>query len=163
MLKAGRLHRNVNGQTKLVIPQQVRWRIAKTCHDEAGSFGPEKTIEMINKSFYFLEFDDAVSPGVLPIPFRCIHMNHLGHFPKSKKGNLYIPVLVLVCAFSKFTIVWPLRSTKTVPVVVTLQEVMAYFGQPIKIITNQGRAFTSKDFSSFVKAYGIQHVRNAGR
>jgi len=48
---------------------------------------------------------------IKPIPFSTIHMDHLGPFPKSSKRNEHI--LVIVDAFTKFTIVLAVKSTAT--------------------------------------------------
>lgn len=127
VMQSGRLHRKVDGQKKLVIPQLVRWRITGACHDDAGHFGLEKTTDRIRTNFWFprirryvksyiAAYPDCclnkVKGGksenqlhvmeVLPIPFRCINVDHLGPFPKSKRGNFYIIVLVCFSARTPF-------------------------------------------------------------
>lgn len=182
----GRVYRKVNQKKCLVIPQNVRWRITKACHDDVGHFGLEKTLGRLQRDFWFPRMRCYVrsyisscpeccynkvkggkSEGqlhmdeVLPIPFRSIRIDHLGPFPKSRKGNLY--VLVIVCSFSKYTIIKATRNTKTTSVVRALQEVMSIFGQPLRIISDRGTAFTSKEFENFVQRYGIQHIQTAVR
>jgi len=88
-------------------------------------------------------------------------MDHIGPFPKSKSGNLHI--LVIVCAFTKYTFLAATRTTKTTPVIKALQQLFAVFGQPSRIISDRGTAFTSKEFENFTKEQGIQHIKTAVR
>ncbi|XP_070854983.1 uncharacterized protein [Drosophila suzukii] len=81
---------------------------------------------------------------IKPIPFSTIHVDHLGPFPKSSKRNEHI--LVIVDAFTKFTIVRAVKSTATKHVLDVLQDVTSYLGMPDRIVTDRGTAFTSKDF-----------------
>jgi len=94
---------------------------------------------------------------IKPIPFSTIHMDHLGPFPKSSKRNEHI--LVIVDAFTKFTIVRAVKSTATN----VLQDVTSYLGMPDRIVTDRGTAFTSKDFEKYCKSNNVKHILNAVR
>lgn len=186
VIENGRLFRKVNNMKRMVIPERVRWRITKACHDDLGHFGEEKTLQRLQRDFWFPRMRryvksyiqscpeccyNKVKGGkaegelhieeVLPIPFRSINIDHMGPFPKSKKGNQY--VFLIVCSFSKYTIIKPTRNTKTAPVITALREVMSIFGQPRRIVSDKGTAFTSKEFQQFVEYNGIQHVQTAVR
>lgn len=124
VIENGRLFRKVNNMKRMVIPERVRWRITKACHDDLGHFGEEKTLQRLQRDFWFPRMRryvksyiqscpeccyNKVKGGkaegelhieeVLPIPFRSINIDHMGPFPKSKKGNQY--VFLIVCSFSK--------------------------------------------------------------
>ncbi|XP_054746585.1 uncharacterized protein K02A2.6-like [Anastrepha obliqua] len=94
-------------------------------------------------------------------PFKTVHLDHLGPFPKSKKQNEHI--LVFVDSFTKFTIVRAVRSTATRHVIGLLNEVSSYFGVPARIVTDRGTAFTSNDFQKYCKDNDIKHILNAVR
>jgi len=98
---------------------------------------------------------------IKPIPFSMIHMDHLGPFPKSSKRNEHI--LVIVHAFTKFTIVRAVKSTATKHVLDVLKEVTSYLGMPDRIVTDRGTAFTSKDFEKNCKSNNVKHILNAVR
>lgn len=75
-------------------------------------------------------------------------MDHLGPFVKSKRGNQHI--IVLVCGVSKYTWLKAVRRTKPTPVLSMLQDVIAIFGQPLRITTDRGTVFTSKEFENYI-------------
>ena len=151
-----------------------------------GHFGTEKTIERILNYYWFpkmkkyvrLYTDSCVQccyrkmrggkpegqlhyGDVEPVPFRLIHLDHLGPFVRSKRGNSYI--LAMSDAFSKFLIVKAVKNTKTAPVISALNEVTSYFGLPLKIVTDRGTAFTSNVFEDYCEHNNIQHVKTAVR
>lgn len=94
-----------------------------------------------------------------PIPFHTVHIDHVGPFETSRKRNKFL--LVMVDAFTKFTIIEPVKSQKTCYVVKILMNLLYLFGVPNRIISDRGTAFTSQAFRTFCDAYGIKHVLNA--
>jgi hypothetical protein len=46
---------------------------------------------------------------MVPTPFHTIHVDHLGAFVTSMKGNKYL--LLIVDGFTKFTLIEPVRDT----------------------------------------------------
>lgn len=89
-----------------------------------------------------------------PLPFRKIHIDHLGPFIKSRRGHTH--VLAISDAFSKFVIVKAVRSTKTTPIISMLNELTSYFGLPHRIVTDRGTAFTTKVFEDYCYINQIQ-------
>lgn len=67
----------------------------------------------------------------------------------------------MVDGFTKFTILEPVRNTKSKYVVKCLKAVIDVFGVPTRIITDRGTAFTSHSFQQFCLDHGIKHVQNA--
>lgn len=164
----------------------MRWRVVKSCHDDVGHPALEKTIERIKAFYWFANLRRYVKsyisacipccyqknrPGKIegsmhfsqidPIPFRVIHIDHMGPFIRSKRGNSY--VLAVSDAFSKFLIVKAVRDTKTAPVINTLNEISSYFGLPNQIVSDRGTAFTSKAFENYCDENGIHHTKTAVR
>lgn len=185
-LKNNRLYRKVGGQLKWVVPDAVRWRVVKNAHDDRGHFGLDKTLEQIVPHYWFRRMRNFVRsylaacieccynkrPGgqtegrlhvspMVPVPFRVLHIDHLGPFPKSSKGNTHI--IGIADAFSKYVMVKAVKSTKTLPVIEMLNEVTMYFGLPLKIVSDRGTAFTSHLFQKFCADNDIQHIQNAVR
>jgi len=170
----------------LVIPQAIRWRFTKCNHDEAGHFETKKTLERLKKCFWLPRMRGYIksyiascpeccvnkvkagkSEGklylqeVVPIAFRTINIDHVGLFIKNKSGNCHI--LVVVCAFTKYTFLIPTRNTKTTPVIKALKQIFCVFGQPVRMISDRGTSFTSKEFDHFINENGIQHIKTAVR
>lgn len=93
------------------------------------------------------------------VPFHTVHVDHLGPFIKTKRGNTQL--LVLVDGFTKFVIIEPVRSTKAKYAIRAIENVINIFGVPIRIISDRGSCFTSQSFKTFCTEYGIKHVLNA--
>lgn len=182
-----RLFRIEGSQLKWVVPSAVRWRILKSCHDDRGHFGLEKTLQMLQRDFWFRRTRDYtkkylqacieccynkrhtgktegclyVDPEQDPIPFRTLHMDHLGPFVKSKRGNSYV---IAICdPFTKYVIVRAVPNTKTKPVVDMLNDLSSFFGLPQTVITDRGTAFTSAIFTKYCLDNNIKHIKNAVR
>lgn len=182
----GRLYRNDNNKPLFVVPKSVRWRVVKLCHDDMGHFGLDKTLQRMKQHFWFPKIRKYVKDYIAacmeccynkakggkpegclhvsdpePIPFRQIHIDHLGPFIKSKRGYCY--VLAISDAFSKYLIVKPVRNTKTQPVINVVNEITSYFGLPKTIISDRGTAFSSKMFEQYCQQNHIHHISTAVR
>jgi hypothetical protein len=184
-VRNNKVYRVLGDGTKLwVVPKEARWQILRLCHDQAGHFGIEHTIRRIQLNYWFPKMRRFVTKYVkaclncayykhsagkkqgklhpiekLPIPFHTIHIDHVGPFETSKSGKKFL--LVIVDAFTKFTIMEAVKSTKVKIVIRILQTVMCIFGVPSRIVSDRGSAFTSRTFSIFCKSYGIRHILNA--
>lgn len=67
----------------------------------------------------------------------------------------------MICGFSKFILVKPVKSTKSAPVIAMVGDMVAVFGSPERIITDRGTAFTSRVFAAMCHELGIQHIKVA--
>lgn len=74
------------------------------------------------------------------VPFHTVHIDHVGPFETSRRHDKFI--LVIVEAFTKYTIIEPLKSQKTSYVVKILTNVIHLFGVPSRLISDRGTAFT---------------------
>ncbi|GJQ78595.1 hypothetical protein Trydic_g11705 [Trypoxylus dichotomus] len=54
------------------------------------------------------------------IPYDTVHIDHVGPFAKSRRGNSYI--LVLVDAFTTFTLAKPTRTLSSAEAIIRLRE-----------------------------------------
>ena len=84
------------------------------------------------------------------------HIDHAGPF----LGAHY---LVLIDSHSKWMEVEKVSSTAIEPTIRVLQRIFATHGLPDSIVSDNGTAFTSQEFSVFCKANGIRHIRSAPR
>lgn len=176
-----RLYRKVDERKCWVVPNTVRWRMVRSYHDEKGHFGEEKVLAMMSEMFWFPKMRKYVRAYIAacpkcayfkvkqgkpegflnpipktPVPFHTVHIDHLGPFPRSAKGNEHI--LAIICGFSKFLLAKPVKSTNAPPVITMLEEMSSVFGLPSRIITDRGAAFTSRVFKQYCEDYGIRHV-----
>lgn len=183
-IKNNRLFRKLGDELKWVVPKSARFQLCKLNHDDIGHFSYDKTYAKISKDFWFpkmnrfikkyvqscLECAYSKKPagpkeGLLhPIhkvdkPFDTVHVDHLGPFVKSTKGKTYL--LVLVDGYTKFCILTPLRNVKSTPTINSLENIFCTFGYPNRLISDQGTAFTSREFKTFCKDSKINHVLNA--
>lgn len=187
-LKDGKVYRLVGPEgeksMRWVVPKGVRWQIAKMNHDDIGHFGFEKTLHRIQQSYWFPKMRRFIKKYVRSclecahhkgtngkqqgelhpikkpeIPFHTIHADHLGPFVRSKRGNVYL--LVIIDGFTKFINIKPVKNTKSSTSIRILREHISFFGTPVRLITDQGSSFTSNSFRSFVKSQGIKHILNA--
>lgn len=94
-------------------------------------------------------------------PFEIVHMDHMGPFVTSARGNKY--VFVIVDNLTKFAIVRAVKDTKTVNVLRILEEFVREYGAPERIVSDRGTCFTSKQFEEFCRRHGIKHTVNSPR
>lgn len=88
-----------------------------------------------------------------------MHIDHLGPFVQSRKGNAYI--LTIVDGFTKYVFAKAVKDTKTKSTLKILENIFFDFGLPARIISDRGTSFTSAAFKTFCDHHGIKHVLNA--
>ncbi|KMQ86750.1 retrovirus-like pol polyprotein [Lasius niger] len=185
LIKDNKIYRRLDDKTQAwVVPRDARMQICRLCHDDAGHLGVEKTLERIKRNYWFAGMRRFVTKYInaclncayykhtagkkqcklntiekVPVPFHTVHIDHVGPFETSKTHNKFL--LVIVDAFTKFTIIEPVKSQKTCYVVKILTNLIYLFGVPNRIISDRGTAFTSQAFRMFCDTYGIKHVLNA--
>ncbi|KAG6462773.1 hypothetical protein O3G_MSEX013458 [Manduca sexta] len=167
-----------------VVPKPVRWQLLRMNHDDVGHFGYDKTLKRLKASFWFPKMrrfikkyvaaclqcayhkipggpkEGQLHPIPKPdIPFHTLHADHLGPFVRSRRGNMYL--LVIIDAFTKFINLKAVKNTKTATAIRIFEEHFSLFGAPTRLITDRGTCFTSSKFKSFVEAIGIKHILNA--
>lgn len=183
-IKHGRLWRKTADGERLYVPKMARFSLLKRCHDDVGHPGKERTKSLIEATYWFPRMKRFVQkyvgacipcafskgsygkqPGHLhPIekfdqPFDTLHIDHLGPFVRSLRGNAYL--LVIVDAFTKFVILHPVKTVGSREAIRKLKETFGIFGSPRRIISDRGKAFTSKVFREFLGDRGVKHVLNA--
>nr|XP_040226826.2 uncharacterized protein K02A2.6-like [Anopheles coluzzii] len=89
-----------------------------------------------------------------PGPWYRIHVDYAGPL----NGEWY---LVIVDSFSKWPEVIPTSSTTTTATISILRNIFARFGNPVTLVSDNGPQFTSRDFESFCRQNGVEHIRTA--
>ena len=91
------------------------------------------------------------------LPFDTYHVDHIGPLPTTKKS--YRHIFVVVDAFTKFVWLYPTKSTGSAEVISRLEKQSVCFGNPRRIISDRGTAFTAGTFEDYCSEEGIEHVR----
>ncbi|KYM99254.1 Pro-Pol polyprotein [Cyphomyrmex costatus] len=87
-------------------------------------------------------------------PLETIHLDHFGPLEKTEDGYKYI--LVSIDAFTRFTHLFPTKTTNSKEVCENLRSLFHIIGIPHEIVVDRGTAFTSSEFSSFVNENQIK-------
>ena len=128
VIEHGRLYKRVNEQKLWVVPKALRCKVTQDAHDNAGHLSVDRTIEKLLQLMWFPKMRGFVKsyikscvacafnkhPGgckegeyhfseIEPIPFKTVHIDHMGPFSMSSNRNEH--VLVLVDAFTKYTVI----------------------------------------------------------
>lgn len=153
----------------------------RTCHDEVGHCGKDKTIDLLKKTYWFPDMHKFVNEYIQSClkcicynsisgkqegrlhsipkgdsPFETIHIDHMGPLDRTKKRNKHI--LVVVDAFSRFVKLYPVNSTTTSLVIECLETYFRQYSRPVHIISDRGSCFTSDDFKEFCTLNNIRHT-----
>jgi hypothetical protein len=151
-------------ERQLVIPRGMETEIIQKAHSN-GHFSKKKTIEFINKDYFIKNINKRVEDFILTcipcllacrkegrqegflhainkgeVPLHTIHLYHIDPMMETKKQYNYI--LTMVDAFTKFVWIFPTRSTTSREVIDKLHIHQQHFGNPSRIITDRGTAFT---------------------
>lgn len=167
-------------EQQLVIPRKMEQEIIKRAH-ENGHFGKKKTTELISKDYYIENLTKKVEnyimnciPCILAnrkegkqegylnpipkedLPLQTLHLDHIGPFTETKK--MYNYILTIIDAFTKFTWLFPVKSTTSKETLMKMQVHQQTFGNPARVVTDKGTAFTAHDFEDYCKDENIKHV-----
>jgi hypothetical protein len=153
-------------------------------HDDAGHFAFDKTYELISRQYWFPRMRRFIKKYIdnclhciyfktpagkpqgslhpipkIAVPFHTVHIDHVGPFVKSRQGNT--EVLVAVDAFTKFVLLYPVKTTRAKHVVRALKDLTKNFGAPHRIISDGAKSFVGKVFTNFCRKRKIHHYVNA--
>lgn len=179
------LYRFVDGGYLVVVPRGLQNQIITAVH-ENGHIGARK-VEVVVSQDYFIDKLAKKCARIVGNCVRCIlssrklgkqegwcnaiekfglplhtfHVDHLGPLPSTAKSYQYI--FVVVDGFTKFIWLYPVKNTTSSEVVKRLEEQADVFGHPIRIVSDRGSAFTSKEFREFCENSKIEHVLTTTR
>ena len=91
-------------------------------------------------------------------PWNTVGIDLTGPLPKTRRGNVYI--LVVIDYFTKWVELFPLPNTKSKTIAqLFLDEVICRFGFPVRLISDNGVQFLSSIFTAVCQSLGIKHQR----
>ena len=171
----------------LVVPQSLQGEILEQCHDtrDYGHMGEKNTFEKVKSSFFWYQMRAACSNFVRTCaacslnkkprrrrkaamqsyhagaPMERVHIDILGPFTKSSRGNTVI--LMVIDQFTKWLECYPLPNQTASRVArAVVDEFISRFGCPLTIHTDQGTNFTSGLFVSVCQLLQINKTRTTG-
>lgn len=179
-LDHGVLYKHYAGGKLLVVPGAMQNSVIRQIHEQ-GHFKAKKMKELIQREYWIegleakLErFIENCIPCILAarkagkkegllhpipkddLPLSTYHVDHLGPLTASKKNYRYL--FTIVDAFTKFVWIYPVKSTTAEEVLQKLEVQKVCFGNPVRIISDRGAAFTSAMFQEYCEREGIQHL-----
>ena len=171
---------------QLIVPRELQREVLWNAHDGllGGHLGQKKTREKVLKKFYWRGIREDCNNWVntcdvcarqkrpqrkphAPLgsmatgaPLDCLATDILGPFPESTRGNKY--VLAVTDYFTKWVEIFPIPD-QTAPTCaeIILNEVIARFGCPYNIHSDQGRNYESAIFSELCQLLEIRKTRTS--
>ncbi|GFX90852.1 transposon Tf2-9 polyprotein [Trichonephila clavipes] len=148
-----KLHKN---SELLVVPEMMQREIVLHAHAQ-GHFASKKTESIVSKEFYIPRLTKIVQDVITNCVPCILSSRKAGPLPSTKK--CYKHLFTVINSFSKFVWIYPVKSTSTKDALDKLILQQTIFGNPSKIITDKGSAFTSTEFQKFCQEESIEHVQ----
>ncbi|GFW31340.1 transposon Tf2-11 polyprotein [Trichonephila clavipes] len=177
----GIIYKYLNGRELIVTPKAMQAELIKLIH-ENGHFSVGKTEEIVKQEFFIPNLSNVVKkviancvPCILAnkktvkkegflnpiskesIPLSTYHVDFIGPLPSTNKS--YEHIFTVVDAFTKFTWLYPVKTVSAESALEKLKQQQKTFGNPIRIISDRGSAFTSKLFNDYCGEENIQHLQ----
>ncbi|KMQ83277.1 blastopia polyprotein [Lasius niger] len=180
VLKNNVLYKIEKDADVLVVPQTMQGEVIRNAHNK-GHYAVSKTESIVKQNFYFPNLRKCVENVVssciecilvnkkrgkaegflnpIPkydIPLNTYHIDFIGPLPSTDRN--YQHIFTVVDAFTKFVWLYPVKTTSSQNALQKLNQQQAIFGNPARIITDKGPAFTSNEFEEYCKEENIEHI-----
>lgn len=180
VVRDGILFKFVDGREILVVPKTMHQEIIRIAH-EKGHYAAKRTEEDVKQEYHIPDLTNKVKrviancvkclvvnrkrgkkEGYLhPLfkesePLHTYHMDHVGPLDSTHKD--YNHILVVIDAFTKFTWLYPVKTTRAAEVIAKMELQKTNFGNPVQVITDRGPCFTSREFEGYCEEEGIKHI-----
>lgn len=180
-MKGDILYKLVDDNELVVVPKGMRSEIIRNAH-ERGHFSVKKTKELISKEYYIPNLEERIQkqisnciPCVIlnrkrgkqegtlnPIPkddtpLHTYHIDFLG--PLQSTSKLYNHIFAVIDSFTKFCWLYPTKTTSAKDAISRLTSQSTIFGNPARIISDRGSAFTSDEFKTYCEEENIDHLK----
>ncbi|GFU65386.1 transposon Tf2-9 polyprotein [Trichonephila clavipes] len=123
---------------------------------ENGHFSVGKTEEIVKQELFIPNLSSVVKKKAFPLS--TYHVDFIDTLPSTNKS--YQHIFTVVDAFTKFTWLYPVKTVSSLKVPSKLKQQQT-FGNPIRIISDRGSAFTLKLFNDYCDEENIQHLQIA--
>lgn len=170
----------VDGREVTAVPAELQTEIIRQAH-ENGHFGVRKLEQIIKRDYHIPQLTAKIkrqieccvkcilaerkrgkTEGLLSpiakgeVPFDTYHVDHLGPMDATEKQYKYL--YVVVDAFTKYVWIYPTKTTNAQEVIHRMQLQSELFGNPRRIISDRGAAFTSSDFKEYCALQNIEQI-----
>ncbi|KXJ78025.1 hypothetical protein RP20_CCG005792 [Aedes albopictus] len=170
----------VEGREVVVVPAELQCEVIRRAHDN-GHFGVKKLEDIIKRDYYIPHLSAKIkrqieccvkcilaerkrgkTEGLLSpipkgdVPFDTYHVDHVG--PMDATEKLYKYLFVVVDAFTKYVWIYPTKTTNAAEVIQRLRHQSELFGNPRRIVSDKGAAFTSHDFKDYCAEQNVEHI-----
>ena len=182
-LRSGTLYRKIQRRGRTlslpIVPRGFRWSVINHVHQSIMHLGWDKTLEKLYEYYWFEGMAKYVRKFVenchacrvskassgkiqaelhpIPkasIPWHTVHMDITGKLSGKSDSKEY--VIVLIDAFTKFVYLHHTRRIDSLNTIKALKSAIFLFGSPCRIIADQGRCFTGKEFREFCESKRIK-------
>ncbi|GFT77406.1 transposon Tf2-6 polyprotein [Trichonephila clavipes] len=175
------LYKYVDGRELIAAPRDMQTELIKLAH-EKGHFSSTKTEEIVKREFFIPNLSKQVQnmiincvPCILAnkkcgkkegflnpipkedVPLSTYHVDFIRPLPSTNKR--YQHILTIIDAFTKFTWLYPVKSTTLEDALDKLTLQQKTFGNPKRIITDRGSPFNSKGFDDYCTEEKIQNLQ----
>ncbi|GBM59916.1 Transposon Tf2-8 polyprotein [Araneus ventricosus] len=169
------------GRELIVVPEAMELEIIRVVHNK-GHIAAQKTEDLLKRDFYISNVKKKIEQVIVNriecilcnrkrgkgegllnpipkdnIPLSTYHVDFIDPLPSTNKR--YQHIFTVVDAFTKFVWFYPVKTTSAAEALQKLKIQQIVFGNPSRIISDKGSAFTSKDFEDYCKDEGIQHIQ----
>jgi len=176
----GLVYRKAPDRSRFAVPESMVANVIRTYHDEMAHCGFEKTLRGITATYWFpsmrkriiehidnclvcivanssshaKEGEMQIAPSA-KFPLETIFIDHFGPLPVTENGFRHI--FVVVDSLTRFTWLFPTKSTTSKEVIFNCNQIFRTFGNPMEVVSDRGTAFTSGEFLNFTKSLNIKH------
>ncbi|GFW45550.1 transposon Tf2-9 polyprotein [Trichonephila clavipes] len=175
------LYKFVDGRELIAAPRDMQTELIKLAH-EKGHFSSAKTEEIVKREFFIPNLSKQVQNVIIncvscilankkcgkkegflnpipkeDVPLSTFHVDFIGPLPSTNKR--YQHILTIIYAFTKFTWLYPVKSTTLEDALDKLKLQQKTFGNPKRIITDRGSPFNSKGFGDYCTEEKIQNLQ----
>lgn len=176
----GLLCKFASSTNQIVVPENMQLNLVQKAHSH-GHFKQRKLEDYISREFYIPKLASKINlvvancidcilstkkegkkEGLLnpitkePVPLDTFHMDHLGPLPSTNKN--YAHILSIIDSFTKFVWLYPVKSTQAIETLDKLKQLSVTFGNPKRIVSDKGSAFTSNIFMEYCAEQNIDLI-----
>ncbi|GFV64516.1 transposon Tf2-6 polyprotein [Trichonephila clavipes] len=174
------LYKYVDGRELIAAPRDMQTELINLAH-EKGHFSSAKTEEIVKREFFIPNLSKQVQNVIIncvscilankkcgkkegflnpipkeDVPLSTYHVDFIGPLPSTNKK--YQHILTIIDAFTKFTWLYPVKSTTLEDALDKLKLQQKTFGNPKRIITDRGSPFNSKGFDDYCTEEKIKNL-----
>lgn len=168
---------------RIVVPTRLQTRLVWIVHSDKrnGHPGEENTLKLVQELYYWPNMSKDIKEVVKRCatclrtrkrqqhgkvqleqmtrgytPWEIIHVDLIGPFTRSTKGNAYI--MVTIDSFSKFVLLYAIERKSSEEVLrVFTENIIPCFGYPRACISDRGKEFLNVDLTEYFESVNVQH------